>query len=152
MSELHVLPGHLIRRLQQIQAALFSARMAEAGLDLTSVQYAAMVILDEKPGIDQATLAGLIGYDRVTIGGVLDRLVQKGILQREINPTDRRARILRLSPAGREVLKSAKPWVDLVQTDITDSLTDSERRTFLTLLQKITKAENDRSRAPLRQP
>ena len=51
------MPGHLIRRLHQISVSLFAARMAEAGLDLTSVQYAALVTVRENPGLDQATLA-----------------------------------------------------------------------------------------------
>lgn len=68
MSSLYTLPGHLIRRLQQIAVALFAARMAEAGLDLTPVQYAALSTIHDNPGVDQATLAGLIAYDRVTLG------------------------------------------------------------------------------------
>ena len=51
MSELDTLPGHLIRRVQQISVSLFSARMAEAGLDLTSVQFAALATLRDHPGL-----------------------------------------------------------------------------------------------------
>ena len=57
--------------------------MAEAGFDLTPVQFAALAVIAEHPRIDQATLAGLIAYDRVTIGGVVDRLSQKGYILRD---------------------------------------------------------------------
>src|SRR5450432_229782 len=60
-------PGHLARRFQQIAVAVFHAAVEEAGYDLTPVQYAALTEIATQPGIDQATLAGLIAYDRTTI-------------------------------------------------------------------------------------
>ena len=65
MASLHDLPGHLIRRLHQISVSTFTAETAAEGFDLTQVQYAALFTLRGHPGIDQATLAGLIAYDRV---------------------------------------------------------------------------------------
>jgi DNA-binding MarR family transcriptional regulator len=144
------MPGHLIRRLQQISLARFASRMAEAGLDLTSVQYAALLTLRDHPGLDQQTLAGMIAYDRVTIGGVIDRLVQKGLVDREVSPTDRRARVLMLSSAGLVTLDIAEPWVDKVQDDLVVHLSRDERDVFLRVLQKATQAGNEMSRAPLR--
>ena len=150
MSELDTLPGHLIRRVQPISVSLFSTRMAEAGLDLTSVQFAALATLKEHPGLDQQTLAGLIAYDRVTIGGVVDRLAQKNFVTREVSPTDRRARVLMLSAEGAKILDLARPWVERAQEDIVAFLSDEEREAFVVLLSKIAKAGNVRSRAPLR--
>src|SRR6202011_1380486 len=85
-------PGHLARRFQQIAVAIFHAEVEEAGYDLTPVQYAALTSVRTHPGIDQATLAGLIAYDRTTITGVVDRLAQKGLLVRQANSRDRRRR------------------------------------------------------------
>jgi DNA-binding MarR family transcriptional regulator len=150
MSDLETMPGHLIRRLQQISVARFAARMTEAGLDLTSVQYAALLTLSDHPGLDQQTLAGMIAYDRVTIGGVIDRLVQKRLVDREVSPTDRRARVLMLSSQGREVLDIAAPLVEKVQADLISHLTTEEGAIFLKILQKTTQAGNELSRAPLR--
>ncbi|MFQ8433109.1 MarR family winged helix-turn-helix transcriptional regulator [Amaricoccus sp. W119] len=149
MADLYEMPGHLIRRLHQISTALFGARMAEAEIDLTSVQFATLVAVRENPGIDQATLAGLIAYDRVTIGGVIDRLVAKGLVGREVSPRDRRARVLELSDAGQTLLDRAMPVAVTVQGDILEGLSAEERDDFVTLLRKATEAGNDRSRAPL---
>ncbi|MFK4871832.1 MarR family winged helix-turn-helix transcriptional regulator [Novosphingobium sp. ZW T3_23] len=150
MSDLETMPGHLIRRLHQISVARFTSRMAEAGIDLTAVQYAALLTLRDHPGLDQQTLAGMIAYDRVTIGGVIDRLVQKGFVNRETSPNDRRARVLMLSDQGGNAVEVATPWVDKVQEDLISQLTSEERDNFLNLLQKTTKAGNEMSRAPLR--
>ncbi len=151
MIDLETMPGHLIRRLQQISVSLFTNRMAEAGLDLTSVQFAALATLKKHPGLDQQTLAGIIAYDRVTIGGVLDRLVQKQLVLRDVSPTDRRARVLTLSTEGEKILVQATPWVELVQEDIAAFLSDDESRAFLMLLKKIADVGNELSRAPQRQ-
>ncbi|TCM20840.1 MarR family transcriptional regulator [Novosphingobium sp. PhB165] len=148
--DLETLPGHLIRRLQQISVALFGSRMAEADIDVTAVQFAALITLRDHPGLGQQTLAGMIAYDRVTIGGVIDRLVQKGLVVREISPTDRRARVLALTPAGQDVLERANPWIERVQEDILAGLSPEEQETFVALLSKLTRAGNELSRAPLR--
>ncbi len=149
MVDLYEMPGHLVRRLHQISIALFGTRMAEAGIDLTSVQFAALVAVRGNPGIDQATLAGLIAYDRVTIGGVIDRLVAKGLVTREVSPRDRRARVLELSDAGQVLLDRALPVAVAVQDDILDGLSMEEREGFVALLRKATEAGNEYSRAPL---
>lgn len=149
MADLYDMPGHLVRRLHQISTALFGARMAEAGIDLTSVQFAALMAVRGNPGIDQATLAGLIAYDRVTIGGVVDRLVAKGLVAREVSPRDRRARVLELSPAGQALLDRAMPAAELVQGDILSGLPPGDRDAFVALLRRATEAGNDHSRAPL---
>jgi DNA-binding MarR family transcriptional regulator len=150
MEDLYRMPGHLIRRLQQISVSVFAERMRAAGHDLTPVQFAALAALQAHPEVDQATLAGLIAYDRATLGGVVDRLEAKGLIAREVSARDRRARVLRLTPKGAEVLARVRPDVEAVQVEILGGLDPEERETFLRLLQKATDAGNALSRAPLR--
>ena len=150
MASLHDLPGHLIRRLHQISVSTFTAETAAEGYDLTQVQYAALFTLRDHPGIDQATLAGLIAYDRVTIGGVISRLETRGYLERTVSETDRRARTLRLTPSGDAILNAIEAAVLRAQRSMLQGLTESERATLLVLLRKATDAGNELSRAPLR--
>lgn len=150
MSLIHTMPGHLIRRLNQIAVSIFQERMDALGIDLTPVQFGALTALSENPGIDQATLAGLIAYDRVTIGGVVDRLQAKGLVARSLSATDRRARVLALTGDGAALLARALPAVRALQDDILSGLTEAEAQTFLTLATKLATAGNDRSRAPLK--
>ena len=150
MTVIYDLPGHLIRRLHQISVSAFSAETAAAGFDLTPVQFAALSMLEENPGIDQATLAGLIAYDRVTIGGVISRLEARGLIERTICENDRRARTLRLTERGASVLRTIWPAVRRTQDVIVAGLTEEERTTFLSLMRKVAEANNDLSRAPLR--
>jgi DNA-binding MarR family transcriptional regulator len=149
MRDIHSMPGHLIRRLQQISASVFSERVGGAGYDLTSVQYAALSAIVAVPGLDQATVAGLIAYDRVTIGGVIDRLEQKKLVERHTSNIDRRAKELYPTRSGKKTFDAMRPIVNRLQPEILTGLTKQERATFCALLKKTTSAGNEASRAPL---
>lgn len=148
--EIHTMPGHLIRRLHQISVAQFMEAVNEAGADLTPVQYAALTAIARHPGIDQATVAGLIAYDRATLGKVADRLAEKGLVVREVSAADRRARTLCLTAKGETLLAQIGPVVTGSQPMILNGLSDEERETFMALLRKATLAANELSRAPQR--
>jgi MarR family transcriptional regulator, temperature-dependent positive regulator of motility len=150
MRELDDMPGHLIRRLQQIAVAVFHGEVTAGGSDLSPVQYAALKTIAQHPGLDQASLAGLIAYDRATIGGVVERLFLKGLITREVSATDRRARVLTVAPQGTTVLDAIEPSVRRAQEMMLEGLEPEEKAEFLRLLGKITDARNESSRAPRR--
>ncbi|ODU97493.1 MAG: MarR family transcriptional regulator [Rubrivivax sp. SCN 70-15] len=128
--------GHLIRRLQQQSTQVFQAQTQAAGLDLTSVQFAALDAIAQQPGIDQAGLAATISFDRATIGGVIDRLESKGLVQREVSAQDRRVRRLYLTPDGEQLLAASRPVVEALQADILAPLSPAEGAAFLALARK----------------
>lgn len=150
MTDLNNMPGHLIRRMQQIAVAVFHMEVEAAGIDITPVQYAALMRVAGNPGIDQVTLAGLIAYDRTTIAGVVDRLVQKNFLSRDVSPKDRRAKILHITETGEEALEVLTPAVERAQKIMLRGLDDTEAAEFMALLNKAMEAVNDLSRAPMR--
>lgn len=149
MTEIYMMPGNLIRRLNQISLSIFQDETKAAGLELTSVQFAVLAALAENDGVDQATVAGLIAYDRPTTGSVLDRLESRGLIRRETNPNDRRARLVWITEDGKEVLGRALPVVRNLQQSILTGLSKEEQETFIALAAKVAEAGNDLSRAPL---
>ena len=132
----HHMAGHLIRRLNQISTSAFTQRMQERGVDLTQVQFAAMDAIATFPGIDQAGVAAKIAYDRATIGGVIDRLDQKGYISRLVSRQDRRARVLRLTKMGERLFEEMLPEITDLQDDILTGLNQAERDRFLKLARK----------------
>lgn len=128
--------GHLIRRLHQQSMQVFQLHMQAAGVDLTSVQFAAIDAIAQQPHIDQASLAATIGFDRATIGGVVDRLEAKGLVQRVVNAADRRARELSLTPEGARLLAAIRPVVEALQSEILAPLSRAERASFVALAQR----------------
>ncbi|WP_289150324.1 MarR family transcriptional regulator [uncultured Salipiger sp.] len=134
--ELHDMAGHLIRRLHQTSTHVFATRTRDVGLDVTPVQFAAMDAIRDNPGIDQAGIAAAIAYDRATIGGVIDRLEQKGWISRTVSPRDRRARVVTLTAEGAAMFDRIRPVVWALQAEILPGLSDEERAQFLELALK----------------
>lgn len=140
------MPGHYIRRLQQIAVAIFLQETADHGI--TPVQYAALQGVANHPDIDQRTLARTIGFDTSTIGGVVDRLEARGLLARKVSPEDRRARLLTVTAAGQALLRDAMPAVQAAQEKMLDPLSRDERAEFVQMLKRVVAANNEFSRAP----
>lgn len=132
---IHHMPGHYVRRLQQVHVSLFADEVKD--LDLTTVQFAALTAVSIRPDIDQATLSALIGYDRATMGGVVDRLEAKGWIKRSSDASDRRVKRLSVTPAGHKVLRDVGPAVRKVQERLVEALTPDEQRAFEALCRKI---------------
>ena len=88
------------------------------------------------PGIDQAGVAARIAYDRTTIGGVIDRLEQKGYVLRKVSPRDRRRRAVWLTDKGETVLREILPVVTTLQGSILPGLDQAERTRFQELAEK----------------
>jgi DNA-binding MarR family transcriptional regulator len=130
----------MIRRLNQLSTHVFATRVREAGFDLTPVQFAAMDAVLAEPGLDQASIAARIAYDRATIGGVIDRLEQKGYVLRSVSKRDRRAREVRLSEAGRAAYDHLLPIVAALQSEMLQGLEPGEREAFLRLAAKALQA------------
>ena len=139
-------PGQVIRRLHQISVGIFLQEAGELGV--TPVQYAALQVVGNQPGIDQRTLARGIALDTSTTGGVIDRLEARGWLERRMSPEDRRARQLFLTPAGEQGLADTLPALQRAQDQILAPLTPRQRTEFMRLLQVLVTQNNDLSRAP----
>jgi DNA-binding MarR family transcriptional regulator len=139
-------PGYAIRRLHQISVGIFLSEVGELGV--TPVQYAALQVVGNQPGIDQRTLARTIALDTSTTGGVIDRLEARGWLERRMSPEDRRARLLHLTDPGEQALAETVPAMLRAQEQIMAPLTARQRSEFMRLLMVLVTQNNDLSRAP----
>jgi len=144
--DLESLPGHYIRRLQQIAVAIFLQETEAHGV--TPVQYAGLQAVRKAPGIDQRTLARAIGLDTSTIAGVVDRLEARGLMQRTVSPDDKRVRLLTLTTEGEALLDAINPAMLRAQERILEPLPKRERTEFMRMLRLLVTANNELSRAP----
>lgn len=143
--DLYEQPGHLIRRAQQIAVSMFFEAL---GRGVTPVQYAILRMLQERPGIDQVTLAQEVALDTSTTAEIAARLESKGWIVREMLP--RRQRRLVLTAAGEDVLARLVPGLAAMNNHLLSGLDDAERAEFMRLLRKFVQINNDQSRAPMR--
>ena len=106
VDDIYTQPGHLIRRAYQMVMAVFAEETK--GFGITPVQFSALIVIREQPGIDATRVAELIYFDRATIGSVLDRLETKGFILREAGKRDRRTKRLFITPKGMALLKKVE--------------------------------------------
>jgi DNA-binding MarR family transcriptional regulator len=115
---------------------------------VTPVQYAVMRTLQDKPGIDQVTLAQQVALDTSSTADIAARLEGKGWITRKL--LARGQRELRLTAEGELLLARMVPGMQQMQHALLGMLSEEERREFLQLLSKFVMVNNNRSRAPMR--
>jgi DNA-binding MarR family transcriptional regulator len=128
-------PGHLIRRAHQLAVAIFMDETAD--FEITPVQFAILNALIDTPGEDQVTLAGRVAFDAATSGSVIGRLELRGWIRREVDPLDKRRKLLWVTPAGVEAADHMKRIVTRVQARILSPLDGPEQALLVSLLAKM---------------
>ncbi len=128
--------GHLLRRAHQRATAVFMAELGDA-FDLTPTQYAALVKLYGSGEQSQNQLGRLTAMDPATIQGVIRRLERRRLIERTVDPTDRRRTWLRLTEAGRTLAAAARTFGFRVSDRTLEPLGRDEKTLFLSLLRRL---------------
>ncbi|CAB3787144.1 Transcriptional regulator HosA [Paraburkholderia fynbosensis] len=98
------------------------------------MQYAALVVLHETPGVNQRQLGDELDVDRSTIADLVARMVRNGLIERQDDPADKRSYILFLTSAGKKQLAMLRPRVDNVDRILTAALSPLESAELRRLL------------------
>jgi len=148
MDDVYTKPGYFFRRMQQIAVSIF---LEECGaFDITPVQYAALVAIRSHPGIDATRLSLVIAYDRSTLGSVVERLEAKEWIRREAAASDKRVKLLHLTPKGATLLRQIVGAVDRAQARMLAPLKAADRDRLMALMAQLVDLNNEASRVPLR--
>lgn len=127
--------GFLLAKAYQRACALYKEQFE--GYDLTPQQYGLMRFLWEEDGITQVELSNRSHVDRTTIGGLVDRLENSGLLQRLPHPEDRRAYRIVLTAKGKMLATELTPLGEELHRKILEPLTNDEVETLTVILQKL---------------
>lgn len=136
----------LSRRFFQICTTAAADALSPHGL--TPMESGVLAYLNRQtgqPNIDQNTLAERMGIDRSHTSLLVERLVAMGVIDRRINPENRRAHILNLTPAGEKLHARTRLEFNAGQQKILDVLRPTERELLLNLLVRV--VEGNRSLA-----
>jgi MarR family transcriptional regulator, organic hydroperoxide resistance regulator len=101
--------------------------------------YAVLGALDDGSIRTQAALAEAIGADKTRIIGTLDQLQAAGLIIREPDPHDRRARILAITDEGREVRASVRARIQANEERLLARLPEADRQGFLRAVETLSK-------------
>ena len=116
---------------------LLSRRWAEPGLDITHPQYYALHHVCERKTISVADLASALRLHESVAARVIDRLVRAGLVQRRLQPNDRRTIQVEPTRHGREVLASVRRLRFEELSSIIGGLEPDEREELIRLFRKM---------------
>ncbi len=105
---------------------------------LTMSQMAALLEVDKAGG--QMPLKGLERRLRVaqsTAAGIVSRLEQKGFLESFGSPSDKRVKMIRITPLGGQCCRDADRGMEETEAQLLAGLTETEKGILLSLLEKV---------------
>ncbi|MBI1395156.1 MAG: MarR family transcriptional regulator [Betaproteobacteria bacterium] len=135
---LGMLPGLLGYHVRLAQIAIFEDfERALEHLGVSPGLFALLVIIDANPGLKQTALAQAARIDRSTLVPALNKLEQRGLVERRSAPADRRSNGLFLTTAGAELLHDATGAVREHEAGIASGLTGAEREQLMDMLDRL---------------
>jgi MarR family transcriptional regulator for hemolysin len=115
--------------------------------DLTLPQWRVIGQLAMTDRVSQVSLASLCETDPMTISGVVERLEAKGLIQREADPDDSRAKIVFITDKARALVNEMKLLAEDVYAEAFKDISEGDRATTLRVLTEMS-ANLSRQRAP----
>jgi DNA-binding MarR family transcriptional regulator len=129
------LAGLLGYRLRLAQQAVFRDYASSVG-EVSPGRVGILLLVESNPGVNQSRLARAVHLDRSTMVGVIDKLEERGLLERR-RGEDRRTNGLWLTRAGRGLLARMKERIEQHERRFAARLTPAERGQLIALLEKL---------------
>jgi DNA-binding MarR family transcriptional regulator len=127
--------GFVLFETSRLMSTRFDQRAK--GLGLTRAQCHVIVHLTRQEGINQARLAELLELEPISLARCLDRMEQAGWIERRLDPTDRRARLLYMTDKAKPVFERILEVGYQVRMEALSGLSPDERDRLLGLLQRV---------------
>lgn len=126
--------GFLLRRVTQRHVSIFADHMSE---DITPTRWAVLAKLHESGPSSQNRLGRSTAMDAATIKGVVDRLIERGLIETQSDPRDGRHRVVTLTEAGCRLVERSTDDALTITRQTLDPLTQLEQAALLALLRKL---------------
>ncbi len=134
-DELPTYVGYQVRRAQAKIFSEFEATLK--GFDFTPGSFGVLTLIRANPGITQVALAAAFGVDKSTMSPVIFRLEKRGLIRREILPSDRRCHALFFEEPGEPIFLAARETIRAFEERVAARLSKPEQRELARLLVKL---------------
>jgi MarR family transcriptional regulator, transcriptional regulator for hemolysin len=120
--------GFLFNHAGHVVDTELTAKLAELGTTPREI-----CVLGKALGAEltQSRLGELAGLDKTTMVVTMDKLERAGLAERRPSATDRRARIVAVTPAGEKLLAAGQQVVDQAHVDMLSALPEADREVFV---------------------
>jgi DNA-binding MarR family transcriptional regulator len=127
----------LVGRAYARSSALLNEAFETHGGGLRGYHYRLLAALDEWGPVSQIELGRATGIDRSDVTQALDDLGAQGLVERAVDPADRRRNVVSITRSGRRRLAALDGVVDGVQEQLLAPLSAAQRKQFATLLHRV---------------
>jgi len=135
--------GFLISDAARLQRTLFSRRVCDLGF--TRMQWLVLRRLGERPGASQSELAKMLEVEKAGAGRLIDKLEEKGWLERRLHASDRRINRIYLTNLGRKNLDRIGPIAEAMVEEELSGLSRKQREELTYLLLNVKQRLQDMS-------
>lgn len=136
-------PGFLFRRFDTRATLLYQKHTGQS--QITPRQFGVLLTLFQRGRMTQSELSRAMFMDKSTLGEIVQRMVDRGLVQRLDSRTDRRTAELRLSEPGRDFLISTVGAADAAMDELIAPLPAEYRPLFLKCLRLLASADEERA-------
>lgn len=128
---------YLLSITQQTLKDHTNRTLADQGAKVTLAQAGILFLLKEKDGRYMSEMGQVIGVDNSAMTRLVDRLERAGLVKRQIDPQNRRAISILLTPAGRKEVAQALTVIKFVNKEIKKDYLPEEVEAFKKILSGI---------------
>lgn len=141
---------HLLHRANQAANELVARELSVCGM--TPRQFVVMLAVSLNPGLKQIELARRTGIDRSTVGDLVTRLTERGVLECSAASSDRRASTVTLTREGSELLAACREGVAAAERTLLGRVPANRRSLVLAMLESLAGIEGAGPAKPARAP
>lgn len=117
------------------QKAMFMKQIVKEN-DFKIIDMATMSVVDHMPGSSQEYIRDITSFDEASIARTLKNLEDRHLIERTVNPKNKRLKMVRLTPEGKLVSQKFKEIMDFWDDKLLSDLTTAERKEFGLLIDK----------------
>ena len=134
-DELPTYVGYQVRRTQARIFSEFEATLKD--FDFTPGSFGVLTLIRANPGITQVALAAAFGVDKSTMSPVIFRLEKRGLIRREVLPSDRRCHALFFEESEEPTFLAAREKIRAFEENVAARLSKLDQRELARLLAKL---------------
>jgi DNA-binding MarR family transcriptional regulator len=127
--------GFLLNRGGQRVREVYQGALEPLGID--GKQWGVLLVLNGKGSISQHEIGLCTHIDRTTMVAIIDDLEQKGLVERQEHPTDRRSHALVLTAKGKDLIPKGHKLSEAAEKKFLAALSPREQKEVVKLLRKL---------------
>lgn len=135
--------SYRVKRLYFLQSQMIDQALKPYGLGRT--QWQVLVRVHRGGPLSQKDLQHMMCVESATLTAIIDALVTKGWLERSEDATDKRVRVVSMTPSGVQRFKDVPDPIDIVEHRMLAGIGADERAAAVDVLERMLSNLEDRS-------